>query len=243
MDFFIFNHVFLSILDEYRSSFDEAEGDIVSEAFFPNLLHPSEITWSSSAIVLTTEDDLFDLPGAKVFLDRDFLKHRGEEKTLVTKRQGKKNRNSLVGTLLILAGDVHEDVLEGSNIRRKAFLYAVCPFRQEIEHDIPSFLHDVEAVLPVWVCLFVEEIACHADTYHLTTFNPVISMSILHEGVIEVARDIEILSALLVEGIEIIHVAVEAAFAELLAAMPRVPDVMHVDSSPFAFHFSQTGLG
>lgn len=100
-------------------------------------------------------------------------------------------------------------------------------FRQQEEFHIRALTDDVPGLIPPGVGFLQEEIGGHAYPDHLAAFDLVFSATRFAERIAEPGLRSVDLSAIFVPlGIEIIHIAVLAAFTALFAAMPGVPYVV-----------------
>lgn len=60
--------ILLSILDENRSRFDEAERHICLNAFLTKRFHPVKIAGSRTVVILPAAENLLNLTGGQIFL-------------------------------------------------------------------------------------------------------------------------------------------------------------------------------
>ena len=98
-----------AVLDEHGAGLDKAEGHVGIHAFLPERLDPIEIAGSGTIIVFAAADDLLDLPGGKVLPDAYWPDEGRAHDALVLEGQVKQDGNALIGTALILTGDIEKD--------------------------------------------------------------------------------------------------------------------------------------
>ena len=220
--------VAFTVFDEHSAGLNKAECYVGIHAFLPERLDPIEIAGAGTIVVFAAADDLFDLPGGKVLPDT----HRSDEgrahNTLVLEGQAEQNRNALIGTALILTGDIEKDVVpSAAPVRRQALPHPLRPLCEQKKHHIAALAHDVPRFSPPRVGFFQEKIRGHADPDLLTTLNLVVSGAVFLERIRKaVFRFVDLGSVLVPHPVEKIHVAVLAALAALDAAVPWIPDVV-----------------
>ena len=220
--------VTLVVLDEHGASFDEAEGDISLYTFLPQGLYPVEIAGAGTIVVFAAADDLLDLPGGKVLPDAHRPNEGGAHNAFVLEGQIKQNGDALVGTALILTGDIEKDVVPtAAPVRRQALPHPLRPFGEQKKHHIAALAHDVPRLSPPRVGFFQEEIRGHADPDLLTTLDLVMPGAVFLERIGKAAfRFVNFGPVLVPHPVEKIHVTVLAALAALDAAVPWIPDVV-----------------
>ena len=151
--------VAFTVFDEHSAGLDKAEGHIGIHAFLPERLDPIKIAGAGTIIVFAAADDLLDLPGGKVLPDT----HRSDEgrahDALMFEGQVEQDGNALIGTALILTGDVEKDVVPtAAPVRRQALPYPLRPFGEQKKHHIAALAHDVPRLSPPRVGFFQEEV-------------------------------------------------------------------------------------
>ena len=100
-----------AVLDEHGAGLDKAEGHVGIHAFLPERLDPIEIAGAGTIIVFAAADDLLDLPGGKVLPDAYWPDEGRAHNAFVLEGQVKQDGDALVGTALILTGDIEKDVI------------------------------------------------------------------------------------------------------------------------------------
>ena len=75
--------------------------------------------------------------------------------------------------------------------------------------------------------LFEKEIAGEADADVFTAFDPVAAVASALQRIVEVVGFVDLGAVLIPLFIQKIHIAVLTAFADLFAAMPWIPDIVH----------------
>ena len=220
--------VAFTVFDEHSASLDKAECYIGIHAFLPEGLDPIEIAGAGTIVVFAAADDLFDLPGGKVLPDAHRPNEGGAHNAFVLEGQIKQDGDALVGTALILTGDIEKDVVpSAAPVRRQALPYPLRPFGEQKKHHIAALAHDVPRLSPPRVGFFQEEIRGHADPDLLTTLDFVVSGAVFLERIGKAAfRFVDLGSVLVPHPVEKIHIAVLAALAALDAAVPWIPDVV-----------------
>ena len=220
--------VAFTVFDEHSAGLDKAECYVGIHAFLPERLDPIEIAGAGTIVVFAAADDLLDLPGGQILPDT----HRSDEgrthDALVLERQIKQDGDALVGTALILTGDIEKDVVpSAAPVRRQALPYPLRTLGEQEKHHIAALAHDVPRLSPPRVGFFQEEIRGHADPDLLTTLDFVVSGAVFLERIGKAAfRFVDLGSVLVPHPVEKIHVAVLAALAALDAAVPWIPDVV-----------------
>ena len=226
-----------AVLDEHGAGLDKAEGHVGIYAFLPERLDPIKIAGAGTIIVFAAADDLLDLPGSKIRPDA----HRSDEgrahDALVLEGQAEQNRNALIGTALILTGDIEKDVVpSAAPVRRQTLPHPLRPLCEQKKHHIAALAHDVPRLSPPRVGFFQEEIRGHADPDLLAALDFVVPGAVFLERIGKAAfRFVNLGSVLVPHPVEKIHVTVLAAFAALDAAVPWIPDVVqeaHLLSAP-----------
>ena len=238
--------VALAVLDEHGAGLDKAEGHVGIHTFLPERFDPIKIAGAGTIVVFAAADDLLDLPGGQILPDA----HRSDEgrahNALVLERQFQQKRDALIGTALVLTGDIEKDVVPtAAPVRRQALPYPLRPLCEQEKHHITALAHDVPRLSPPRVGFFQEEIRGHADPDLLTTLDFVVSGAVFLERIGKAAfRFVDLGSVLVPHPVEKIHVAVLAALAALDAAVPWIPDVVqeaHLLSVPIIIIAARTG--
>ena len=151
--------VAFTIFDEHSASLDKAECHVGFHAFLPEGLDPIKIAGAGTIVVFAAADDLFDLPGGKVLPDAYRSDKGRAHNALVLEGQIKQDGNALIGTALILTGDIEKDVVpSAAPVRRQALPYPLRPFGEQKKHHIAALAHDVPRLSPPRVGFFQEEI-------------------------------------------------------------------------------------
>jgi hypothetical protein len=75
--------------------------------------------------------------------------------------------------------------------------------------------------------LFEKEIAGEADADVFAAFDPVAAVASALQRIVEVVGFVDLGTILIPLFIQKIHIAVLTAFADLFAAMPWIPDIVH----------------
>ena len=238
--------VTLAVLDEHGAGLNKAEGHVSFHAFLPERLDPIEIAGAGTIVVFAAADDLFDLPGGKVLPDAHRPNEGGAHNAFVLEGQIKQDGDALVGTALILTGDIEKDVVpSAAPVRRQALPHPLRPLCEQKKHHIAALAHDVPCLSPPRVGFFQEEIRGHADPDLLTTLDFVVPGAVFLERVGKAAfRFVNFGPVLVPHPVEKIHVAVLAALAALDAAVPWIPDVVqeaHLLSVPIIIIAARTG--
>ena len=238
--------VALAILDEHGAGLNKAEGHVSFHAFLPEGLDPIKVAGAGTIVVFAAADDLFDLPGGKVLPDAHRPNEGGAHNAFVLEGQIKQNGDALVGTALILTGDIEKDVIpSAAPVRRQALPYPLRPFGEQEKHHIAALAHNVPRLNPPRVGFFQEEIRGHADPDLLTTLDFVVPSAVFLERIGKAIFGFVNLSSVLVpHPVQKIHITVLAALAALDAAMPWIPDVVqeaHLLSVPIIIIAARTG--
>ena len=221
--------VTLAVLDEHGAGLNKAECYVGIHAFLPERLDPIKIAGAGTIVVFAAADDLFDLPGGKVLPDAHRPNEGGAHNAFVLEGQIKQDGNALVGTALILTGDIEKDVVPSAvPVRWQALPHPLRTLGEQEKHHIAALAHDVPRLSPPRVSLFQKEVRGHADPDLLTTLDFVVSGAVFLERIGKAAfRFVDLGSVLVPHPVEKIHVAVLAALAALDAAVPWIPDVVH----------------
>ena len=191
-----------------------------------------------SRVVFTARDDLLDPIGPSKatgggFLDRYASDERRTHDAAVCGRRGEQEGNPLICPALVFAGYVEHDVLPAiAPVAGQTVAKALGTFGQNEELYVGSLADDIPYLWSPGIGFGQQEIACHADADKLAGANFVAAVSSALEGIGEarlaLANHGGVDAAL---AVHVIHVAVVAPLADARAAMPGVPDVMHLCAS------------
>ncbi len=148
-----------AVLHKERACLGKREAHIVRHTFATQRLHPAEVARTASGVVLPSADGPLYLPGVQVL----FYAHRPYEGSahdaLVEKRQLQQKRYPFIGTLLVLAGDIEEDISSAlSPVLRKALFHPLGPLRQEKEHDVRPLPHHLPGFITPGIGFLQEEV-------------------------------------------------------------------------------------
>ena len=176
--------VAFTVFDEHSASLDKAECYVGIHTFLPERLDPIEIAGTGTVVVFAAADDLLDLPGGKVLPDAYRPDEGCAHDALVFEGQAEQNGNPLIGTVLVLTGDIKKDVVpSAAPVRRQTLPYPLRPFGEQKKHHIAALAHDVPRLSPPRVGFFQEKIRGHADPDLLTTLDFVVSGAVFLERV------------------------------------------------------------
>ena len=218
-----------TILDKDRARLNKAEGYVIRLALLGEFFHPFEITGACSVIVLTTCNNLLDLSRGEVILDIYRPDKGGCHNALMLEWQLQKQRNSLVCTTLILARYVEEDIIPAiAPIFGQALPHTLGTLREKKKLHIATGFDYLPRLIAPHIGLIQEEVGRHAYTNQLATLNFQTAIAITLERIgktpLRTKHFAAIHSSL---AIEEIHIAVLATFANLLASVPRIPNIVH----------------
>ena len=238
--------VAFTVFDEHGAGLDKAEGHVGIHAFLPERLDPIEIAGAGTIVVFAAADDLLDLPGGKVLPDAYWPDEGRAHNALVLERQFQQKRDALIGTALVLAGDIEKDVVPAAApVRRQTLPHPLGALGQQEKHHIAALTHDVPRFRPPRVGLFQKEIGRHAHPDLFAALDLVMPGAVFLERIGKAVFGLVDLGPVLVpHPVEKIHVAVLAALAALDAAVPWIPDVVqeaHLLSVPIIIITARTG--
>ena len=188
------------------------------------------MTGTGAAVVFPVAKYLLDLSGRQVF----FYAHRPDERrahdALMLEGQLQQDRDALVGAALVFAGDVEHHVLPAAvPVPRKVVGGAFRTLCQQEELHVRPPAHDLPGLVPPGIGLLQKEVAGHADPEHLAAFDLVLPAAVPGKRIAEARfRAVDIPAVFVPHGVEEVHIAVLAAFADLFAAVPRVPYIVQL---------------
>lgn len=222
-----------SVLDKDAAGFDEAKAGVVAHTVLAQGLYPFKVAGTGAVVVFAAANDLLNLPFCQITVDAHRPDKGGAHDAFVFKGQGMKNGNTLVGAALVFAGDIEKDILPAvAPIRWETLCHSLGAFGEEHEHHIRATAHHRPSLWTPRVGFFEEKVRGHADANVFATLDFEVAGAILLQGIAEAAFGlIDARAVLAAFAVEIIHVAVLAAFAGLDTAVPRVPNIMHVVAS------------
>lgn len=226
------------VFNEGASGFDESERRICRYAFGMQLAYPFVMAGTRSRVVFSACDDLLDPIGFSKatgggFLDRHASDERRTHDAAVCGRRGEQEGNPLSCPPLVLAGYVEHDVLPAiAPVAGQTVAKALGTFGQNEELYVGSLADDIPYLWSPGIGFGQQEIACHADADKLAGANFVAAVSTTLERIGKARLALTnyggVDTAL---SVHVIHVAVVASLTDARAAMPRVPDVMHLYAS------------
>ena len=235
------NAVGFAAFDKAVSRAAKGEADVVAAAFLAELLHPFIAAGSCAAVVFTVAQHLLDLPCGEVLREADRADERRAHNPLVLKRQLQQQRYALIGAALVFTRDIEHHMLPTllAPIGRQARCHAVRALGEQEKFHIGALPDDVPSLRAPVICLLQKEVACHANAQHLAAFDLVMPAFVLRERVAKArTRAVNVAAVLAMLCIEKEHIAIFAALAALHAAVPRVPNIVHMRSLLGRFSFS-----
>lgn len=191
-----------------------------------------------SRVVFSARDDLLDSIGFSKatgggFFDRHASDKRRAHDAAVCCGRGEQEGNPLICPALVFAGNVEHDVMPAiAPVAGQTAAKTLGAFGQNEELYVGPLADDVPYLWPPGIGFGQQEIARHADANKLAGANFVAAVSAALEGIgkarLAFANHGGIDTAL---SVHVIHLAVIASLADARAAMPGVPDVVHLDAS------------
>lgn len=224
------NAITLPVLDKLGSGFDETERYIVRTALFGEGFYPVEITGTRAIVIFTSGNNLFDLSRHEVFLDFDTADQGGGHNALVFERQFQQERNTLVGSLLILARHIEKYILPAiAPIRRQGFPYTFGTFGQKKKFHIAPGFDNTPCLLAPRIRVLQKEIRRHAHPYQFAATNLVSSVPAFLQRIGKSALRAENTASVHAAfTVEKIHVTMPATFAYFRTAVPGIPYIVHI---------------
>ena len=226
------------VLNEGASGFDEGERRICRHTFSMQLAHPLVMAGACSRVVFSACDDLLDSIGlsqatGRGFLDRHASDKRRTHDAAVCGRRGEQEGNPLICPALVFTGYVKHDVMPAiAPVAGQTVAKTLGAFGQNEELYVGPLADDIPYFWSPGIGLGQQEVARHADTDKLAGANFVAAVSAALEGIgkarLAFANHGGVDTAL---SVHVIHVAVVASLADARAAMPGVPDVVHLCAS------------
>ena len=214
------------------------KANVALAATHSQLAHPFVMAGTRSRVVFSARDNLLDSIGFSKatgggFLDRYASDERRTHDAAVCGRRGEQEGNPLICPALVFAGYVEHDVLPAiAPVAGQTVAKALGTFGQNEELYVGSLADDIPYLWSPGIGFGQQEIACHADADKLAGANFVAAVSSALEGIGEARLAFSnhggVDTAL---SVHVIHVAVVASLADARAAMPGVPDVMHLCAS------------
>ena len=218
-----------AVFDETGAGLDEAEGGVGADAFVVKALHPFKMAGTCAVVVFAAADDLLDLACGEGGRQADRADEGRAHDAFVLEGQIEQQRQAFVGTALVFAGDVEEDVVPAvAPVAGQAVGNALRALGEQVKDDVAALAHDGPGFVAPGVGLGQEEIRGHADADEFTGADFIVAVAIFGEGVAHIGGAID--TGAVVAGadtVEVVHVAMVAALTDFDAAVPRVPDIVH----------------
>ena len=215
----------LPVLHEHGAGLDEVEGHAVGAALEAERLHPLEMAGARPVVVLPAAEHLLDESRGEVILRVERTDERGRHESPVLRRGAKEDRESLVSPPLVLRRDAEHHVLVAlAPIGREALGEPLRTLGEKKEEHVRTLPDDLPRLFSPRVGLLDEEVRRQAHVqgragpYAETAVTPAL------QGQVEVLRAEDARGVDAPSGVEEVHIAVLAAFADLAAAVPGVPD-------------------
>lgn len=230
LQLFIRQMISFSAFDETSAGFNKTESDVCADALVVKAFYPVIIQRAGTVVIFATGNDLFDLSALQVFFYVNGTDERCCHQAFVFEREAEEKRNSFISPLLIFAGNVEKDVFPAFvPIRRKTFSDSFGAFGQQEKNNVRPLAYDFPSFRPPDVGFFQKEVRCHADANLLAAFDFVGTVFVFLERVVEIAFYLINISSVGISlPIQKIHVTVLAAFAFFDAAMPGIPNIVHI---------------
>lgn len=191
-----------------------------------------------SRVVFSACDDLLDSIGLSKapgggFFDRYTSDERRTHDAAVCCGRGEQEGNPLIRSALVFTGYVKHDVLPAiAPVAGQTVAKTLGAFGQNVKLYVGPLANDIPYFWSSGIGLGQQEVARHADADKLAGANFVATVSAALEGIgkarLAFANHGRVDTAL---PVHVIHVAVVASLADARAAMPGVPDVMHLCAS------------
>lgn len=217
--------VLLSVLDEHRAGLDEVERDVVSAALVAQSLRPFVMAQPRTVVVLAAAEDLLELSGGEVAFGIDRADERCRHEALVLGGDVEKDGQPLVSPRLVLSRDLKHDVLVSVvPIGRQMVADARRPLGKDAKYDIGTLSDHRPCLVAPGVRLLDEEVRGKPDQkFHAgRELEASVTPTLQRHVEVGVAGHLRGVDA--AHTVEEEHVAMLASLANLMAAMPRIPD-------------------
>ena len=215
----------LSVFHEHGAGLDEVEGHAVGAALETERLHPLEMAGTGPVVVLPAAEHLLDKSRGEVILRVERADERGRHKAPVLRRGVQENRKALVRPPLVLRRDAEHHILVAlTPVCGKTLSEPLRPLGEKEEEYVRALPDDLPRLAPPLVGLLDEEVRRKAHVQGRAWFYAETAVTPALDGQVEVLRAEDARGVDASSGVEEVHIAVLAAFADLAAAVPGVPD-------------------
>ena len=180
------DHIGLAVLDKASSRADKGKGDVEFLALVTELFDPFVVTRTGSGVVLTVADDLLYLSGRKILADAHRADERRAHDAFMLERQGEQDRDTLVGTLLILTADVEKDILPAvAPIIWQTAAYSFWTLRQQEEHNVGTLTDNTPRFIAPPVRFFKKKVGGHTHAELFAALYLVATAPVLRQRIAE----------------------------------------------------------
>ena len=196
------------------------------DALRPGVQHPLVMAGAGAGARLPAAEDVLDLPRGEVGLDLDGAEHRFVADVLVPDGQGQVDGQAVVGHLLIFHRAVDRDVgVAIAPVGREAGGEAVDPLGDDGKVQVAALAHHLPAGGTPGIGVLQKEIGGHAGKDGVPVrLQPVGPVPVPPDGQVKVGGAGDRRGVPPDRLVPPVDVAVEAPGADLMAAVPGVPD-------------------